>query len=227
MGMHVVLLTGDNSKTAEATAKKKTGRGAVAMVGDGVNDSPALAQADVGIAIANGSDVAIESAGIVLIKNNLLDVVGAIRLSKATIRRIRINLFFAMVYNSIGIPIAAGVFRPVGFSIQPWMAAAAMAMSSVSVVTSSLFLKRFRKPTAHSLATPEFKRFKKRIRDTEVSVFRGLDDDATRTAGRKFTTTSSISSLRSESYSKRKARRIISSDDDDDMSQEARLVARV
>jgi len=199
MGMDVVLLTGDNAKTAEATAKKigirevfaevlpnqkkdkiqqlQSYGNKVAMVGDGVNDSPALAQADVGIAIANGSDVAIESAGIVLVKNNLLDVVGAVLLSKATVKRIRINLFFALIYNAIGIPIAAGIFQPIGFSLQPWMAAAAMAMSSVSVVSSSLLLKTFKKPTQASLKTADFKKFKKRISSMDVKVYKGLDID--------------------------------------------------
>uniref|UniRef100_A0A914C451 Uncharacterized protein n=1 Tax=Acrobeloides nanus TaxID=290746 RepID=A0A914C451_9BILA len=198
MGIKVTLLTGDNSRTAEATAKKVgitevfaevlpnqkkdkinqlQERGLkVAMVGDGVNDSPALATANVGIAIATGSDVAIESAGIVLVQNRLIDVVSAIRLSKATVRRIRINLFFAFIYNSIGIPIAAGVLQPLGISIQPWMAAAAMAMSSVSVVTSSLFLKNFKKPTEQSLQTPEFNKFMSTIEETEVVVYKGLEE---------------------------------------------------
>uniref|UniRef100_A0A1I7Y0N1 P-type Cu(+) transporter n=1 Tax=Steinernema glaseri TaxID=37863 RepID=A0A1I7Y0N1_9BILA len=199
MGMRVVLLTGDNAKTAESTAKMvgisqvfaevlpnqkkdkieqlQRAVGRVAMVGDGVNDSPALAAADVGIAIASGSDVAIESAGIVLVKNNLIDVVGAIKLSKKTTRRIRLNFLFAIFYNAIGIPIAAGVFRPVGFSIQPWMAAAAMAMSSVSVLTSSLLLRTFKKPTKRSLESADFNRYRKTLNEHfHVEVHRGLDE---------------------------------------------------
>ncbi|PAV63414.1 hypothetical protein WR25_08379 [Diploscapter pachys] len=222
MAMRIVLLTGDNAKTAESTAKwvgidevfaevlpnqkqekikqlQNAGE-KVAMVGDGVNDSPALASADVGIAIAAGSDVAIESAGIVLVRNDLIDVVAAIKLSKATTRRIRYNFLFAIIYNLLGIPIAAGIFRPVGLVLQPWMAAAAMAMSSVSVVTSSLLLRRFKKPTFGTLYCARFKEHEAMLAKGEfrVSVHRGLDDSGvfrSRTSSRLSALSSKLDSL--------------------------------
>ncbi|MFH4980487.1 hypothetical protein AB6A40_007196 [Gnathostoma spinigerum] len=221
MGNHVVLLTGDNIKTAEAIARQvgitevfaevlpnqkqlkiqhlQENGEVIAMVGDGINDSPALACANVGIAIAAGSDVAIESAGIVLVKNDLIDVVAAIALSKKTTRRIRINLLFAIFYNAIGIPIAAGVFLPLGFSIQPWMAAAAMAMSSVSVVSSSLLLRTFNKPTIQSLSSAEFYRHEARLRmgQCHIVLHRGINDFGVRRQNSKLSVGSVLSAISS------------------------------
>lgn len=176
LGIQVVMLTGDNRRTAEAIRRQldidtviaevlpqdkereiarlqEQGK-KVAMVGDGINDAPALARADVGMAIGAGTDVAIESADVVLMKNDLLDAVTAVRLSKAVIRNIKQNLFWAFFYNTLGIPVAAGVFYHLaGLKLNPMIGAAAMSMSSIFVVTNALRLKRFQVSRADRAAT--------------------------------------------------------------------------
>ena len=165
MGIQVVMLTGDNERTAQTIAKqagvdhvvagvlpdgkeavirKLKEHGKVAMVGDGINDAPALTRADLGIAIGAGTDVAIDAADVVLMKSRLSDVPAAIRLSRVTLRNIHQNLFWAFIYNAIGIPLAAGVFIPLGLTLNPMFGAAAMSLSSFCVVTNALRLNLFK-----------------------------------------------------------------------------------
>ncbi len=179
LGIEVTLLTGDNKVTAQSIAeelgirdvvaevlpqdkervvREKQAKGRkVAMIGDGINDAPALARADVGIAIGAGTDVAISSADVVLMKSDLMDAVDAIRLSRQTMRNIRQNLFWAFFYNCIGIPIAAGVlWIPFGIGLSPMIGAAAMSLSSVCVVSNALRLEFFQS-TPKPAAKPEGK----------------------------------------------------------------------
>lgn len=196
LGIKTIMLTGDNSRTAEAVRSQlqidevraellpedktriirelQASGEKVAMTGDGINDAPALAAADVGIAVGTGKDIAIESADIVLMKNDLRDAAEAIRLSRATMRNIKQNLFWALIYNSLGIPLAAGVFFPItGWQLNPMFGAAAMSLSSFCVVTNALRLNFFRSeksniaetlPQPTEIPEPEVKNMKKTMK---------------------------------------------------------------
>jgi Cu2+-exporting ATPase len=176
LGVRPVMLTGDNRATAERIAAtlgidevlaevlpadkaamvaelQRQGR-KVAMVGDGVNDAPALAQADVGIAIGAGTDVAIETADVVLMRSDPFDVATAVQIGRGTVRKMRQNLDWAIGYNSLALPIAAGIFEPFGFTLRPEIGAISMSGSSVLVAVNALALKRLRLPRVHPLALP-------------------------------------------------------------------------
>ena len=184
MGLRVVMLTGDNERTAkaigaqagvdqviagvlpegkESVVRKLKEQGKVAMVGDGINDAPALTRADIGIAIGAGTDVAIDAADVVLMKSRLTDVPAAIRLSRATLRNIHENLFWAFFYNTIGIPLAAGVFIPLGLTLNPMFGAAAMSLSSFCVVSNALRLNLFKLRDASR---------EKKIKPIELNTFK-------------------------------------------------------
>lgn len=187
MGIHVVMLTGDNERTAKAIGKQAgvdeviagvlpegkeevirtlKQKGKVAMVGDGINDAPALTRADIGIAIGAGTDIAIDAADVVLMKSRLSDVPAAIRLSRATLRNIHENLFWAFFYNVIGIPLAAGIWIPVfGWKLNPMFGAAAMSLSSFCVVTNALRLNLF---SVHDAGKDKKIKSKKKVEDKEM-----------------------------------------------------------
>ena len=166
MKINVVMLTGDNRFTAEAVAREAgiddvraellpgnkeaviralSEEGRVIMVGDGINDAPSLARADVGMAIGGGTDIAIESADVVLVRESLMGVLNAVRLGRSVLRNIKQNLFWAFIYNSLGIPVAAGALIPIiGLEMSPMLGAAAMSISSLCVVSNALRLNSFR-----------------------------------------------------------------------------------
>lgn len=197
MHINVIMLTGDNKKTAEAVRRKlgipeviaevlpdekeqkirdlKAQGRKVAMIGDGINDAPALASADVGIAIGAGTDVALESADIILMKNDLQDAVTAIRLSKAVIRNIKENLFWAFFYNSIGIPLAAGLLYPIwGIKLNPMFGAAAMSLSSVCVVLNALRLRSFKEHKSNVWQDLVNEQKEEKIRMTKTMIIDGM-----------------------------------------------------
>ncbi len=192
MGIHVVMLTGDNEKTAQAigaqagvsevmaglmpedkekVVRELKSRGKVIMVGDGINDAPALTRADIGIAIGAGTDIAIDAADIVLMKSRLIDVTAAIRISRATLRNIKQNLFWAFIYNSIGIPLAAGAFiKLLGWELNPMFGAAAMSLSSFCVVTNALRLNLLKVHDSSKDRKGKHNNMKKEVRDMTKTI---------------------------------------------------------
>ena len=192
MGIHVVMLTGDNERTAKAIGqqagvdeviagvlpegkeqviRKLKEKGKVAMVGDGINDAPALTRADMGIAIGAGTDVAIDAADVVLMKSRLSDVPAAIRMSRATLRNIHENLFWAFFYNIIGIPLAAGVWYPLfGWKLNPMFGAAAMSLSIFCVVSNALRLNLFKMYDASKDKKLKAKKEKKRSKKEDKTM---------------------------------------------------------